>query len=137
MITREDMAARFGEQELAQLTDRDRYQTVNGGILDKAIADATAEAAAYLNAAQIALSPVPPVLVAKVCDIARYYLYDDAVTEIVEARYKQAVAWLREVMRYPNMLDPTRAAADKQPTRCAVKPADPPADWPDTMGKGF
>lgn len=138
LITREDMVARFGERELVRLTDRDRYETLDGDVLDKAVTDASAEAAAYLAAAGLHhLSPVPPVLAGKVCDMARYYLYDDAVTEIVEARYKQALAWLRDLVKYPNMLDPDRAAADRLPTRCAVRKAAEPPHWPDTMGGGM
>ena len=56
----------------------------------------------------------------KVCDIARYYLYDDAVTGIVEERYQSAIAWLKMVVKNPNMLDDSRVSDDRRPSTCAV-----------------
>lgn len=43
MIKLQDLIDRFGESELAQLTDRDNYQTINEMIANKAIDDASAE----------------------------------------------------------------------------------------------
>lgn len=116
MISEQDLIERFGAQELAQLTDREAYQVIDSAVVAHAIADAEAEAESYLRAAglvarnskgeltYIAAVTPPKALVIKLCDIARYYLHENGTTEVVEDRYKQAIAWLKEVMRNPAML---------------------------------
>lgn len=115
LITREDMILRFSEREIAALTDHEYGKTVNVEVLERAIADAEAEAGSYLAAAGYQnLNGAPPrVLVLKVCDIARYYLHEDGDTDIVEKRYKAAVEWLKAVVKEPRLLglDAVRPAA--------------------------
>lgn len=115
MITLNDLIKRFGEQELANLTDRDSYATIDETVTAHAIADAEAEIESYLNAtglfmrdehgALIYTYGTPPKgLIIKGCDIARYYLYENGVTDIVEARYKQAIDYLKLIAKNPAML---------------------------------
>lgn len=100
MITRQDMEQRFGAEEIDSLTDGSE-DTFN-----RAIEDAQAEAAGYLAAAGFRrpFSPVPRVLVLKICDIARYYLHQSGDIDIVDKRYKAAVAWFQTLVRNPKML---------------------------------
>lgn len=109
MITLDDLIDRFGESELANLTDKENYQIIDETVINHAIADAMAEVVAYLNPTGLIVGGVyvgtpPKSLVLKTCDIARYYLYENGVTEIVEARYKQAIDWLKLVGKNPAML---------------------------------
>ncbi|WP_226883396.1 phage protein Gp36 family protein [Neisseria yangbaofengii] len=130
LITAEDMVVRFGEKELAERTDHENYEVINEDVLAKAMTDAEEEAGAYLRAAKLSYgadgNPPPPVLVIKVCDIARYYLYQDAVTQIIEDRYKSAVSWLKSVVSNPGLLDPTRYDTADKPSTCAVAPNEAP-----------
>lgn len=93
------MIDRFGERELIQLTDDDGLDVINSDILNAAIEDAEAEINGYLSKYALPLATVPSVLVRKSCDIARYFLYDDAATEEVEKRFDKAVAFLLNVAR--------------------------------------
>ena len=122
MITIQDMITRFGEQEMAERSNHENYETIDEAVMAAAIADAEEEAASYLRAAKLFFTndTAPQVLKIKVCDIARYYLYDDAVTGIVEERYQSAIAWLKIVVKNPNMLDETRVSDDRRPSTCAV-----------------
>ncbi|WP_107878520.1 gp436 family protein [Neisseria animaloris] len=107
LITREDMILRFSEREIAALTDHEYGKTVNVEVLDRAIADAEAEAGSYLAAAgykSLEGVETPRVLVLKVCDIARYYLHEDGDIEIVEKRYKAAIEWLKSLVKEPRLL---------------------------------
>lgn len=109
MITLQDLIDRFGESELANLTDKENYQIIDETVSDHAIADAIAEVAGYLNPTGLVVNGVyigtpPKALVLKTCDIARYYLYENGVTEIVEKRYKQAIDWLLLAQKNPSML---------------------------------
>lgn len=109
MITLQDLIDRFGEDELVNLTDKENYQIIDETVSDHAIADAIAEVTGYLNPTGLVVNGVyigtpPKSLVLKTCDIARYYLYENGVTEIVEKRYKQAIDWLMLVQKNPSML---------------------------------
>ncbi len=95
--TRQDMIDRFDETELIQLTDRNSLGLIDDTVLDLAISDASAEIDGYLSRYDLPLSTVPRVLVRCCCDIARYFLYDDAVIEQVENRYQSIVKFLTQV----------------------------------------
>lgn len=133
MITIHDMIIRFGGQEMAERTDHEGYAVIDEAVLNAAIADAEEEAGAYLRAAKLSFTEetAPQVLKIKLCDIARYYLYQDAVTGIVEERYKSAIDWLKAVVRNPNMLDETRVSEERRPSGCAVYVNELPdlRDW--------
>jgi len=129
IITRQDLIDRFGEGELVVLTDRDGRGVIDDEVLNRAIEDAEAETAAYIQAAGLVLPSPPKVLVIKVCDIARYYLHDNGETQVVLDRYKQAIAWLRDVVRNPRLLDPDAVVADAKPSACAVRPNVPEDNW--------
>ncbi|WP_231103836.1 gp436 family protein [Eikenella corrodens] len=129
IITRQDLIDRFGEGELVVLTDREGRGVIDDEVLNRAIEDAEAETAAYIQAAGLVLPSPPKVLVIKVCDIARYYLHDNGETQVVLDRYKQAIAWLRDVVRNPRLLDPDAVVADAKPSACAVRPNVPEDNW--------
>lgn len=129
IITRQDLIDRFGEGELVVLTDREGRGVIDDEVLNRAIEDAEAETTAYIQAAGLVLPSPPKVLVIKVCDIARYYLHDNGETQVVLDRYKQAIAWLRDVVRNPRLLDPDAVVADAKPSACAVRPNVPEDNW--------
>lgn len=96
--TQQNLIDRFGATELAQLTDRTAGTTIDVTVVAKALEDADAVINGYLKAKYtLPLSPVPLVLTRVAADIARYYLYEDRVTEIVEKRYQDAVKFLKGV----------------------------------------
>lgn len=132
MITIKDMVERFGEQELAERSDRAHYATLNEEVLNRAIEDATHEINAYLSPAGLLGIHPPKALKIKACDIARYYLYDDGVTPIIAERYKQAIAWLKEVMKNPKMLQADAPLQDESlmiKSGIAVKANPTPSIW--------
>ena len=97
--TIDDMIQRYGEEELIDLTDRNEDGDIDTDIADTAISDASAEIDTYLARYQLPLSVVPVTLTAKCCDMARYYLYGDDVTEIVQKRYDIAIRYLVNVSK--------------------------------------
>lgn len=100
--TQADFSARFGADELLQLTDRDRDGTPDAGVFDDAVSDASAEIDSYLTTGgriALPLASVPPVLVRVACDIARYRLYAQRASQEVLDRYNQAVQWLVNVSK--------------------------------------
>lgn len=136
MITLTDLTDRFGETEIINLSDHDRLEVINEVVVNQAIADATAEVVGYLNPTGLIVDGVytgtpPKSLVLKTCDIARYYLYENGVTEIVEKRYKQAIDWLLLVQKNPSML--TGINDDEQggtgQSSIVVVPNEVPSMW--------
>lgn len=101
--TQQNLIDRFGAAEIIQLTDRpDRADPLNAGsidvsVLNQAIADADAEINAHLTSYPLPLSVVPANLVRIACDIARYYLYEDQMTDTVRQRYENALQYLQAV----------------------------------------
>lgn len=97
--TKQDLIDRFGEDELIQLTDRANLGVIDDTVLNQAIADADAEINGYLANYSLPLTTVPTVLVRGACDIARYFLYDDAATEQVTKRYEAVLKFLGQVAK--------------------------------------
>lgn len=100
--TLQDMVDRFGEAELAELTNREPGATsVNEDVLGKALADADAEIDSYIAGryGPLPLAVIPTVLIQRACDLARWFLYGDRPTDTVTARYNAAIAWLKGVAR--------------------------------------
>lgn len=95
--TKQNMIDRFSEGELIQLTDRAHTDEINDTVLNQAIEDAGGEIDGYVVAAGYTppFDPVPRILVAYACDIARYRLYDDQASEQVTNRYNDARKFLR------------------------------------------
>lgn len=98
--TQTDLEERFGADELVMLTDRSDPPSgnVDETVVTRALTDADAEINAYLSARYpVPLSPVPTVIVRIACDIARYFLFEDRVTDLVRQRYEDAVALLKGI----------------------------------------
>ena len=76
----------------------DAYLLADTDAVSAAIADAVAEADGYLAGRDsLPLPAVPPVLVGRLCDMARYRLWRDEASDEVRTRYRDAVAWLRDL----------------------------------------
>lgn len=90
--------ARYGVEELVQLTDDLGTGQVGRPLFFAALADATAEIDGYLAKRYLTpLSPIPA-LISNVCaDITRYRLHRHAVTEDVETRYRDAIKTLERL----------------------------------------
>ena len=132
MITPQDLINRFGEREIVKLSDKTQSRQMDLANVQSAIDDAQAEAMSYLAGAGFFRLPetIPSVLKIKVCDIARWYLYENGVTEIVEKRYQAAIAWLKQVQKNPAMLglEATNEASEVADSRVVVIPNEL-EDW--------
>ena len=96
--TQADLVARFGESEIGQVGDTDGSGEVDPALIVRALADADAEInAALASRYQLPLPSVPPMLTRIACDLARFNLYTDEVSDVVAMRYKRAVAMLADI----------------------------------------
>ncbi len=93
--TQQDLIDRYGEVEMIQLTDRNNIGAIDTEVLNRAIEDADGDIDSRIGSRFTApITPIPKPLKRVGCEIARYYLYDDSVTETIENRYKAAIKFL-------------------------------------------
>ena len=98
--TQTDLEDAFGVAEILQLTDRDQDGIVDGAVLAAALARADAVIDSFLGGRYtVPITPTPTVILGVAADLARYYLYDDAVPEQVRAAYDDALRWLQQAAR--------------------------------------
>lgn len=94
------LEARYGQDAILLVADRDQDGVIDAGVIEQATADATAEIDSYVGALhRLPLASVPEVLVRLCCDIALYRLSAEAGsgTEEKRKRYEDAVALLRRI----------------------------------------
>lgn len=100
------MINRFGESELVELTDTIGAGVINEAILQLAISDAENLIDAKLRGRYtLPIAPAQPALTRIACDLARYFLYDDAAPEQVKDRYAAAMRELRDYATGVSQLD--------------------------------
>ena len=104
----DQLKARFGEQTLIQLTDRDPVPT--GAIVMSAIEDALTGADAEINSSlakryRLPLAEVPPQVADLALVIAIYKLHVYAPDEKIVKDYERALVTLREIARGDKLLD--------------------------------
>ena len=99
-ITYADLVLAFGEDEILQLTDRDRDGASDPLVIEDAIAFADSHIDSYLREKyEVPLALLPANLKGMACDFARYRLYQDQPTELVQNRYDVGCFYLKDVAR--------------------------------------
>lgn len=143
MITLQDLIDRYGAEELAQLTNRQAQfnAVIDEAVIERAISDATGEVASYLlpsglvrmgtlgNVIYVPNGAIPDALLLKTCDIARFYLYENGMIEVVQTRYDNAIKWLDKVKKEPEMLTGPKSSAVSNDQSAAVIPNAVPSYW--------
>jgi len=94
---KQSLIDRFSEDELIQLTDRTNLGVINDDVLNRAIKDASTEMDGYLSRFNYSADNLPTTLEPLACNIARYYLYDDAPTDHITTRYDNAIKYLEKL----------------------------------------
>lgn len=138
------LLARYSDEEIAQRADASLPPMVDGKLLSAAASGAdltgyTAEEQAAATAAlakiehaledarqtidsylggryQLPLTNAPEVLERIACQLARYFLYDDAATEQIATLYKDSIKFLESVATGKVQLGPTSGGATAQPS---------------------
>jgi phage gp36-like protein len=97
--TKDDLVARFGNEELTLIAPGNGPETTDDNKIITALLDASDEADTFLSERyKTPLVSAPNILIAAVCDIARYRLYTHQSTEEVTERYMKRIAWLERVV---------------------------------------
>jgi phage gp36-like protein len=109
--TAQEQAATAAALAVAQLALQDAYDTING----------------YLQGRyDVPLASPPDVIALTECNLARYFLYDDNVTEVVKTRYEAGMDFLKSLRDGKVSIGPTNASAGTPPTgTIATNPGTP------------
>lgn len=98
--TYDDLVNAFSATEILQLSDRNRDGKIDDEVIDEAIAFADSHIDGYLREQySVPLLNPPRNLVGFACDFARYRLYQDQPTDLVQSRYDVGCFWLKDVAR--------------------------------------
>lgn len=159
------LLTRFDAAEIAQRVDRGLPRLVSGELLAAVAASANLDAYTAAEAARAAvamitltralqdaddainsylsgrytlpLAPVPAVLERVACEMARYYLYDDQVTDVIKDRHNANLKWLAEVAKGTVSLG-ADAASGVQPASSAAAEIETSAPvWKRADSKSF
>lgn len=88
-------------------------------VVQRALLDADDTINGYISARYtLPLAPVPAVLARVACELARFYLYDDQVTDLIKDRHAANIKWLAEVSKGTVSLG-ADAVSGVQPTSSA------------------
>lgn len=123
--TQADLETRLGEKETRELANRDNDNFIDDNVIDTAISDAENEVNSYLAVRYITpLTDVPDLIKRITCDIARYRLHKDSITEIVRLNYEDAVAMLKRLaagtIKLPELVEPPTNSAYTVNSRVTV-----------------
>lgn len=96
-ITQDDLIARFGAQQLLELSDRESAGQIDAARVAQAIADTCARIDGYLASRYpLPLATVPQAIPPLASDICRYILAERPTDEM-RKRYDDALAWFAKV----------------------------------------
>lgn len=124
--TQADLEDAFAADEIRQLADRDRDGVADSNVIAAVLARADSMIDSYLGGRYaLPITPIPTVLMATACDLARYWLYDDAAPERVRDSYEDAVGFLKDVSAGRVLLQLPAAAADASAGSPAYSAPDP------------
>ena len=96
----ETLIKQYGLDAVLLVADRDQDGDIDADVVEKALADATAEIDTYVGAKhRLPLPSVPPVLERLCCDIALYRMSAEGgnATEEKRKRYEDAVSLLNRI----------------------------------------
>lgn len=99
-VTKADMIARYGEDQLIQLTDRANVGAIDDAVLDAAIADVDAEVDSHLQGRySLPLTEVPKILTRAAATIAYAELHTLELPEAAANRLKWARGLLEQLSK--------------------------------------
>jgi phage gp36-like protein len=101
LITAQMLADVAAAADLSAYTTEEAARAAVGLIvIQRALQDAEDTINGYISARYtLPVSPVPAVLERVACEMARFYLYDDQVTDLIKERHAANMKWLGEVSK--------------------------------------
>lgn len=112
--------------------------TVAKGLIERALQDADETINSYLSSRYVLpLSTVPAVLARVACEMARFYLYDDQVTDLIKDRHASNIKWLGEVSKGTVSLGVESVSGQQPASSAAAELVSSDAVWKRGNSGGF
>lgn len=120
MVTAELLTAAAAGESMAAQPQEVQFRVARAVlVLERALSDADDTINGYVSARyRLPLSVVPSWMERVACEMARYFLYDDQVTDTIKERYTACIATLRDVSTGKAQLGADSTSGD-QPTSSA------------------
>lgn len=107
-------------------------------VVQRALQDADDTINGYISARYtLPIAPVPAVLARVACELARFYLYDDQVTDTIKERHAGNVKWLGEVSKGTVSLGADAASGVQPVSSAAAELITSESVWTRDRSKGF
>lgn len=160
-----DLLTRFDAAEIAQRVDRGVPRLVSADLLvavasgtsldayteaevaramagkaviERNLQDADETINSYLSSRYVLpLSTVPAVLARVACEMARFYLYDDQVTDLIKDRHAANIKWLGEVSKGTVSLGVESVSGQQPDSSAAAELVSSEAIWKRGNSGGF
>jgi phage gp36-like protein len=127
LVTAEMLREAVAGGNFAEYTPEEEAATLAAVyLIEQALRDADSEIDAYVSTRyRTPLNPVPEVVQRYACDLARYNLYDDQVTEVIEKRRDATIRVLRDLASGKVSLGTTESGNVAAPAHGLVEMAGP------------
>lgn len=107
-------------------------------VVNRSLADAANTIDAHIGGRYpLPIAPVPEILERVACDLARFYLYDDQVTETIQKRFDEAMKLLRDVRDGKSQLGPDGATGTEPKSNAGAELATGARVWRRGDSTGF
>lgn len=107
-------------------------------VVQRALQDADDTINGYISARYtLPLAPVPAVLARVACELARFYLYDDQVTDLIKDRQAANIKWLAEVSKGTVSLGADATSGVQPVSSSGAEVVSQAPVWKRTNSQGF
>lgn len=107
-------------------------------VVQRALVDADETINSYLNGHyKLPLALVPAVLKRVACELARFYLYDDQVTDLIRDRYTANIKWLGEVSKGTVSMGADAASGEQPASNASPELVSGATVWDRQTSQGF
>lgn len=139
LVTAEMMIAAAAGTSMAAYTVGQQAATAAAlVVVQRALQDADDTINGYISARHtLPIAPVPAVLARVACELARFYLYDDQVTDTIKERHAGNVKWLAEVSKGTVSLGADAASGVQPISSAAAELVTEQTVWSRDRSQGF
>lgn len=139
LVTAEMLVAAAAGTSLAAYTVGEQAATAAAlVVLQRALQDADDTINGYISARYtLPIDPVSAVLARVACELARFYMYDDQVTDTVKDRHASNIKWLENVSKGTVTLGADAASGVQPASSAGAELVTSESVWTRDRSKGF
>jgi phage gp36-like protein len=139
LVTAQLMTDVAGGETLTDYTEDEQAAAPNAlAVVQRALDDADNTIDSHIGGRYpLPIAPVPEILERIACDLARFYLYDDQVTETIQKRFDEAMKLLRDVRDGKSQLGPNGTTGEQPASNAGAELVTGERVWKRADSTGF